>query len=137
GKQDKNLTSPSSSFFYNIDLDTQERVSRLQKLKEYLEETKGPEAWYHLFQTLIQHQQQEHTNLDSEQTGTLSSSDDDNNNNFQDHLLALEQQWIADRQKTSTTTTTTTTTIKSKIINRKPTTTTKRMKIINDDDLSL
>ncbi|CAF3559988.1 unnamed protein product [Rotaria sp. Silwood1] len=138
GKQDKNLTSLSSpsSFFYNIDLDTQERVSRLQKLKEYLEETKGPEAWYHLFQTLIQHQQQEHTNLDSEQTGTLSSSDDDNN--FQDHLLALEQQWIADRQKTSTTTTTTTTTIKSKIINRKPTTTTtKRMKIINDDDLSL
>ncbi|CAF3339631.1 unnamed protein product [Rotaria sp. Silwood2] len=127
-KQDKNLTS--SSFFYNIDLDTQERVSRLQKLKEYLEETKGPEAWYHLFQTLIQHQQQEHTNLDSEQTGSLSSSDDDNN--FQDHLLALEQQWIADRQKT--TATTTITTKKPKIIPKKTTTTTtKRTKIIHNN----
>ncbi|CAF5183036.1 unnamed protein product, partial [Rotaria sp. Silwood1] len=118
GKQDKNLTSLSSpsSFFYNIDLDTQERVSRLQKLKEYLEETKGPEAWYHLFQTLIQHQQQEHTNLDSEQTGTLSSSDDDNN--FQDHLLALEQQWIADRQKSKTTSTTKKPKTKYPFINR-------------------
>ncbi|CAF3721966.1 unnamed protein product [Rotaria sordida] len=133
GKQDKNLTS--SSYFYNIDLDTQERVSRLQKLKEYLEETKGPEAWYHLFQTLVQHQQQDHTNLETEQTGSVSSSDDDNN--FQDHLLALEQQWIADRQKATTTTTTLAT--KPKIISRKTTmtTTTQRMKIVNDDDLSL
>ena len=121
-----------TSFLYNANLDTQERVSKLQKLKEYLEETKGPEAWYHLFQTLIQHQQQDHSNVEPEQTGLVSSSSNDDDN-FQDHLLALEQQWIADRQKT----TTTTTTIRPKIINRKTTTTTtttKRVKIINDND---
>ncbi|CAF0740553.1 unnamed protein product [Adineta steineri] len=132
-KQNKNSTT---SFLYNIDLDTQDRVSKLQKLKEYLEETKGPEAWYHLFQTLVQHQQQDHSNIEPEQIGSSSSNDEDN---FQDHLLALEQQWIADRQKT--TTTTTTTTMKPKFISRKTITTTttttkasRRMKINNEND---
>ncbi|CAF3321414.1 unnamed protein product [Rotaria socialis] len=128
-KQDKNVTSP---FFYNIDLETQERVSRLQKLKEYLEETKGPEAWYHLFQTLVQHQQQDHSNIEPEQSGAISSNDDEN---FREHLLALEQQWLADRQKSSTTIAITRTTPKPKVTNRKIiTSTTKRMKIANDDD---
>ncbi|UJR31178.1 hypothetical protein I4U23_018685 [Adineta vaga] len=141
---DKAMKNLTSNYLYNVDLDTQDRVSKLQKLKEYLEETKGPEAWYHLFQTLIQHQQQDHTNLEPDQTGSSSSNDDDN---FQDHLLALEQQWIADRQKTTTsttvTTTTTTTTMKqSKLINRKTTTTiatttTKRSKTNNDNESKL
>ncbi|CAF2048636.1 unnamed protein product [Rotaria magnacalcarata] len=131
-KQDKNVTSP---FFYNIDLETQERVSRLQKLKEYLEETKGPEAWYHLFQTLVQHQQQDHSNIEPEQSEAISPNDDEN---FREHLLALEQRWLADRQKSSTTIATTATTRKPKVTNRRiittTTTTTKRMKIVNDDD---
>ena len=128
--------SSSSSYLYNIDLDTQERVSKLQKLKEHLEETKGPEAWYHLFQTLIQHQQQDHSALDSESSGVSPSSNDDDN--FKDHLLALEQQWIADRQKSSTTTTPTTTistTRKSKTTTRKSTTlSTRRMKINQEEN---
>ena len=130
GKASKNS---SSAFVYNIDLDTQERVSKLQKLKEHLEETKGPEAWYHLFQTLIQHQQQDHSNVEPEPMGGSSSTDDEN---FKDHLLALEQQWIADRQKSTTATTTemSTTTSRAKLSNRKSTTstTTRRTKTNND-----
>ena len=131
-KPTKNVTS---NYLYNIDLETQDRISKLQKLKEYLEKTKGPEAWYHLFQTLIQHQQQDHSNLEVDQTGSSSSIDDDN---FQDHLLALEQQWIADRQKTTTTTTTKTTPKTVKPISRKttttPSTTTKRPKTNQGND---
>lgn len=133
-KTAKNLTSP---FVYNVDLETQQQLSKLQKLKEHLEETKGPEAWYRLFQTLIQHQQQDHSNVESEQS-TSSVVEDDDDDNFKDHLLALEQQWIADRQKTSTTTMTPSITIRPRVANRKTTmkttTTTKRMKIVNNDD---
>lgn len=136
--------SNSSSFLYNIDLETQDRVSRLQKLKEHLEETKGPEAWYHLFQTLIQHQQQDHSSLDPDLGGSSSSNDDEN---FKDHLLALEQQWIADRQKSFSTTTTkatmttkrttrpTESSSKKSKINSRKSTTTRPVKLIDEDFL--
>ncbi|CAF1180013.1 unnamed protein product [Adineta ricciae] len=131
--REKTAKNVTSNYLYNIDLETQDRISKLQKLKEYLEKTKGPEAWYHLFQTLIQHQQQDHSNSEVDQTGSSSSIDDDN---FQDHLLALEQQWIADRQKTTTTTTTTMKPVKP--ISRKtttaPSTTTKRPKTNQGND---
>lgn len=104
-----------------------------------MEETKGPEAWYHLFQTLVQHQQQDHSNVDPEQSGSSVADEETDDDNFKDHLLALEQQWIADRQKTTIVPTTTlTTTMIPKVTNRKTTTrmptTSRRMKIINNDD---
>jgi len=134
-KGTKSPKNTSSSYLFNIDAETQDRVAKLQKLKEHLEETKGPEAWYRLFQTLIQHQQQDHSQYDSESNGISVSSSSNDDDSFKDHLLALEQQWIADRQKTSTMSTTmSTTTRKSKMINRKTTTTmaaatTRRTKI--------